>query len=230
MNERVLVVDDEAWVRTTVRSYLEAAGFQVTTAADGEEAVAQFTVTQPDLVILDWMLPEMDGPEVARRIRRESDVPIIMLTARSEEDDRIQGLELGADDYVVKPFSTRELEARVRAVLRRSDAEAQLPPVLEAGGLRVNLDQRDVSLDGRSVSLTAMEFDLLAFLMQHPGHVFTRLELLEALRGTTYKSFERSIDSHVKRLRQKIEAEPGDPKHVLTVFGVGYKFAKDEPT
>jgi DNA-binding response OmpR family regulator len=217
-------------VRTTVRSYLEAAGFQVITAADGEEAVAQFSVSRPALVILDWMLPAMDGPEVARRIRRESDVPIIMLTARSEEDDRIQGLELGADDYVVKPFSARELEARVRAVLRRSEGEAKPAPVLEFGRLRVNLDQREVVRDGEPIPLTAMEFDLLAYLMQHPGHVFTRLELLEALRGTTYKSFERSIDSHVKRLRQKIEEDPSDPKLVLTVFGVGYKFAKDEPT
>jgi DNA-binding response OmpR family regulator len=157
-------------------------------------------------------------------------VPIIMLTARSEEDDRIQGLELGADDYVVKPFSARELEARVRAVLRRSEVDLQPTPILESSWLRVNLDQREVLRDGEPVPLTAMEFDLLAYLMQHPGHVFTRLELLEALRGTTYKSFERSIDSHVKRLRQKIEEDPSDPKLVLTVFGVGYKFAKDEAT
>jgi len=228
MDELILVVDDESWVRNTVRSYLEAAGFRVVTAANGREAVDQFAVCRPMLVILDWMLPEIDGPEVAQRIRRDSDVPIIMLTARSEEDDRIQGLELGADDYVVKPFSTRELEARVRAVLRRADGEAQPPAVIVAEDLSLNLDQREVTLGGEPITLTAMEFDLLAFLMQHPGHVFTRLELLEALRGSTYRSFERSVDSHVKRLRQKIETEPSDPKYVLTVFGVGYKFAKGE--
>ena len=228
MDELILVVDDESWVRNTVRSYLEAAGFRVVTAANGREAVDQFAVCRPTLVILDWMLPEIDGPEVAQRIRRDSDVPIIMLTARSEEDDRIQGLELGADDYVVKPFSTRELEARVRAVLRRADGEAQPPAVIVAEDLSLNLDQREVTLRGEPITLTAMEFDLLAFLMQHPGHVFTRLELLEALRGSTYRSFERSVDSHVKRLRQKIETEPSDPKYVLTVFGVGYKFAKGE--
>jgi len=228
MDELILVVDDESWVRNTVRSYLEAAGFRVVTAANGREAVDQFAVCRPMLVILDWMLPEIDGPEVAQRIRRDSDVPIIMLTARSEEDDRIQGLELGADDYVVKPFSTRELEARVRAVLRRADGEAQPPAVIVAEDLSLNLDQREVTLRGEPITLTAMEFDLLAFLMQHPGHVFTRLELLEALRGSTYRSFERSVDSHVKRLRQKIETEPSDPKYVLTVFGVGYKFAKGE--
>ncbi|UCF09391.1 MAG: response regulator transcription factor [Candidatus Bipolaricaulota bacterium] len=230
MNELILVVDDESWVRTTVRSYLEEAGFRVITAADGTEAVRQFEISDPALVLLDWMLPELDGPEVARRIRRASDVPIIMLTARSEEEDRVQGLDLGADDYVVKPFSARELEARVRAVLRRTEGAAAPPPVMHAGDLHVNVEQREVRLHGRSVPLTAMEFDLLAFLMQHPGRVFTRLEILEALRGSTYKSFERSIDSHVKRLRQKIEPDPSEPRFVLTVFGVGYKFARGDET
>jgi len=226
MNKRILVVDDEEWVRELVGRYLEAAGFDVVMAADGSKALTQFHSHCPDLVILDWMLPELDGLEVATRIRKESSVPIIMLTARTEEGDRIKGLEFGADDYVVKPFSTRELEARVRAVLRRSQGNSAKAALLESGAIRVEIDQHEVRVGGRSVDLSSMEFDLLVFLMEHPGHVFTRLELLEALRGTTYESFERSIDSHIKRLRQKIEPDPKNPRYVLTVFGVGYKFAK----
>lgn len=226
MNKRILVVDDEEWVRELVGRYLEAAGFDVVTAADGRKALTQFDSQRPDLVILDWMLPGLDGLEVATRIRKESGIPIIMLTARTEEGDRIKGLEFGADDYVVKPFSTRELEARVRAVLRRSQGNSAKAALLESGEIRVEIDQHEVRVGGRSVDLSSMEFDLLVFLMEHPGRVFTRLELLEALRGTTYESFERSIDSHIKRLRQKIEPNPKNPCYVLTVFGVGYKFAK----
>jgi len=230
MNQQILVVDDEPWVRQMVRAYLEQAGFNVVTAADGPGALTQFSMDQPDLVILDWMLPGMQGIEVATRIRQQSDVPIIMLTARSDEDDRVSGLELGADDYIVKPFSARELEARVRAVLRRSQDNWGKPAVLEAGPIRIDLSQHEVRVRGEIVELTPMEFDLLAYLMERPGRVFTRLELLEALRGTTYESFERSIDSHVKRLRQKIEPDPKAPRYVLTVFGVGYKFAKGDDT
>ena len=226
MNKRILVVDDEEWVRELVGRYLEAAGFDVVMAADGSKALTQFHSHCPDLVILDWMLPGLDGLEVATRIRKESSVPIIMLTARTEEGDRIKGLEFGADDYVVKPFSTRELEARVRAVLRRSQGNSAKAALLESGEIRVEIDQHEVRVGDRSVDLSSMEFDLLVFLMEHPGRVFTRLELLEALRGTTYESFERSIDSHIKRLRQKIEPDPKNPRYVLTVFGVGYKFAK----
>jgi two-component system OmpR family response regulator len=227
MNKRILVVDDEKWVRDLVGRYLEEAGFDVVTAADGRKALTQFDSHRPDLVILDWMLPGLDGLEVATRIRKESSVPIIMLTARTDEGDRIKGLEFGADDYVVKPFSTRELEARVRAVLRRSQGNFAKAALLESGEIRVEIDQHEVRVGGRSVDLSSMEFDLLVFLMEHPGRVFTRLELLEALRGTTYESFERSIDSHIKRLRQKIEPNQKAPRYVLTVFGVGYKFAKD---
>ena len=226
MNKRILVVDDEEWVRELVGRYLEAAGFDVVTAADGRKALTQFDSHRPDLVILDWMLPGLDGLEVATRIRKESSVPIIMLTARTEEGDRIKGLDLVADDYVVKPFSTRELEARVRAVLRRSQGNSAKAALLESGEIRVEIDQHEVRVGKRLVDLSSMEFDLLIFLMEHPGRVFTRLELLEALRGTTYESFERSIDSHIKRLRQKIEPDPKNPRYVLTVFGVGYKFAK----
>jgi DNA-binding response OmpR family regulator len=226
MATKILVVDDEPWVVQAVRSYLEEAHFEVISAFDGAEALAQFDRHAPDLIILDWMLPEVDGLSVAQRIRRTSNVPIIMLTAKVDEEDRIAGLETGADDYVVKPFSARELEARVRAVLRRSIGKRA--PVLEVGDLRMDQAQRLVWLGGEPIELTAMEFDLLAFLMTHPRRVFTRLELLEAVRGETYESFERSIDSHIKRLRQKIEPDPRNPRFVLTVFGVGYKLAKEE--
>ena len=224
MSKRILVVDDEPMVVQSVRTYLEAAHFEVLSAYDGREAISQFDAHQPDLIILDWMLPEIDGLTVAERIRRESSVPIIMLTARIDEEDRIAGLETGADDYVVKPFSARELEARVRAVLRRADG--QKTPAIEVGALRLDREQRQVWVGGQEVELTAMEFDLLAFLMGQPGRVFTRLELLEAVRGDTYGGFERSVDSHIKRLRQKIEADPQEPALILTVFGIGYKLGK----
>ncbi len=227
MTTRILVVDDEPWVVRAVRSYLEQAHFEVVDAYDGPEALAQFERHHPDLIILDWMLPRLDGISVAETIRRSSDVPIIMLTAKVDEDDRIEGLEAGADDYVVKPFSARELEARVRAVLRRSGGTKK-PPILQVSDLRIDLTQRELRVDDQPVSLTAMEFDLLAFLMTYPGRVFTRLELLEAVRGEPYESFERSVDSHIKRLRAKIEPDPRTPRYVLTVFGVGYKLAKDD--
>jgi len=226
MATRILVVDDEPWVVQAIRSYLEEAHFEVVSAYDGVEALAQFQQRSPDLIILDWMLPTLDGLSVAQRVRQTSNIPIIMLTARVDEEDRIEGLEGGADDYIVKPFSARELEARVRAVLRRSSAPKT--PVLEVGDLWMDQAQRRVRARGEPAELTAMEFDLLAFLMTHPGRVFTRLELLEAVRGETYESFERSIDSHIKRLRQKIEPDPRNPRLVLTVFGVGYKLAKED--
>jgi DNA-binding response OmpR family regulator len=197
----------------------------VISALDGAEAIVQFDRHAPDLIVLDRMLPKLDGLSVAQRIRQTSNVPIIMLTAKVDEDDRIEGLESGADDYIVKPFSARELEARIRAVLRR--AAGKKTPVLEIGDLRMDREQHRVWVRGESIELTAMEFDLLAFLMIHPGRVFTRLELLEAVRDETYESFERSVDSHIRRLRQKIESDPRNPRFVLTVFGVGYKLAKE---
>ena len=226
MAAKILVVDDEPWVVQTIRSYLEEANFEVVCAYDGPEALAQFDRHEPDLIILDWMLPKMDGISVARRIREISNAPIIMLTAKIDEENRVEGLETGADDYVVKPFSARELEARVRAVLRRSTGKT--PPVLEVGDLRLDQAQRRLWVLDDPIELTAMEFDLLAFLMTYPGRVFTRLELLEAVRGETYESFERSVDSHIKRLRQKIEPDPRNPRFVLTIFGIGYKLAKEE--
>ncbi len=225
MATRILVVDDEPWVVQSVRSYLEAAHFEVLVAYNGKEALAQFTAHSPDLIILDWMLPEMDGLTVAHQLRQQSSVPIIMLTARVDEDDRVAGLETGADDYVIKPFSARELEARVRAVLRRSKGEVS--SVLEVGSLRLDREQRQVHVGDNPIELTAMEFDLLSFLMAQPGRVFTRLELLEAVRGDAYGGFERSVDSHIKRLRQKIEPDPQSASMILTVFGVGYKLAKE---
>jgi DNA-binding response OmpR family regulator len=224
LSKRILVVDDEDWVVRLVRSYLEQAGFRVATAADGNEALAQFEAYRPALVILDLMMPDIDGLEVARRIRKKSEIPIIMLTARADEVDRVTGLELGADDYVVKPFSARELVSRVRAVLRRTEQGLPKPEILEAGGIRLDLAQRQVWIREQAADLTTMEFDLLAFMMQHPGRVFTRLQLLEAVRGVAYESFDRAIDAHMKRLRQKIESNPKQPRYIVTVYGVGYKF------
>jgi len=227
LGDRILVVDDELAVRENVRTFLEAAGFEIMTVADGPTAVMEFERFQPRIVILDWMLPGMDGLDVARRLRACSDVPIIMLTARVEETDRIEGLEAGADDYVVKPFSARELEARVRAVLRRVSGEVEPGMTVEVGDLRADVGTREVWLRGVPVDLTAMEFDLLVYLMRRAGRVFTRLELLEALRGSTHECFERAIDSHIKRLRRKIEPNPKKPTYIRTVFGVGYRFSKE---
>lgn len=224
MNERILVVDDDEGVLRINRDYLEQAGFHVAVASDGLAALAQFDAFQPALVILDLMLPQLDGLEVARRLRKKSEVPIIMLTARTDEVDRVTGLELGADDYVVKPFSAREMISRVRAVLRRTEGGLSKPVVLETREIQVNLETRQAWIRGQRVELTPMEFDLLVLLMQHPGKVFTRLQILEALRGVAYESFERSVDAHVKRLRQKIEIDPKNPRYVLTVYGTGYRF------
>jgi len=226
MSQKVLVVDDEAWVVEAVRKYLEAAAFEVLVAYDGPTALAQYEGHDPDLIILDWMLPTLDGLSVAQRIRETSNVPIIMLTARTDETDRLDGFQVGVDDYVVKPFSARELEARVRAVLRRSSGKE--PTLLEVGDLKLDQVQRRLWVRGEPVELSAMAFDLLAFLMANPGRVFTRLELLEAIRGETYGSFERAVDSHIKRLRQRIEPDPHNPTYLVTVFGIGYKLTRRE--
>ena len=225
MERRILIVEDEDWVVRMVKGYLREEGFRIQVASDGQQALDEFRRFQPHLIVLDLMLPKLDGLEVARRVRRTSDVPIIMLTARGDEADRVAGLEIGADDYVVKPFSPRELVSRVRAVLRRFEGGGHRPTILESGGIRLDLDQRHVTVQGTSVNLTPMEFELLALLMESPGRVFTRLQILEAVRGVAYESFERSVDTHVKRLRQKIEPNPEEPSYVLTVYGVGYKFS-----
>jgi len=223
--KKILIVDDESWVAQLVEGYLQEAGFSVITAADGNDALVQFEMMQPSVIILDLMLPGLDGLEVARRVRKTSDVPIIMLTARADEVDRVTGLELGADDYIVKPFSPRELVSRVRAILRRASGEMGKPLSLEAGPFALDLERHEALMRGEELDLTPMEFDLLALLMQNPGRVYTRLQLLDSLLGSSYDSFERAIDAHIKRLRQKIETDPKIPQYVLTVYGIGYKFS-----
>jgi two-component system alkaline phosphatase synthesis response regulator PhoP len=228
MSKRILVVDDEPKIVRVLRGYLESAGFQVIAAYDGTEALAAFRNEAPDLIVLDLMLPEVDGLDVARAIRRESDIPIIMLTARVDEADRLIGLELGADDYVTKPFSPREVVARVRAVLRRVSGPEPATRVLSVGDVVLDLDKRQATVGGRPVELTPTEFDLLATLVENPGRVFSRMQLLDKIQGYTYEGYERTIDAHVKNLRQKIEEDPRRPQYVLTVYALGYKFA--EPT
>ena len=225
MPRKILVVDDERKIVRLVRDYLEQAGFSVVTAEDGRQAIHAFRVEKPSLVILDLGLPEMDGLEVTRVIRRESNTPIIMLTARVEETDKLIGLELGADDYVTKPFSPRELVARVRVVLRRVEGGGAEPePAIVAGDVTIDVGRRSVTVGGRAVDLTPTEFDILATLARDPGRVVSRLHLLEAVQGYAYEGFERTIDAHVKNLRQKIEPDPRRPRYVVTVYGVGYRF------
>ena len=223
MTQKILIVDDEPDIVRLVRAYLERAGFAVVTAGEGGEALAVFRHERPNLVVLDLNLPGMDGLDVCRGMRRDSDVPIIMLTARLEETDRLIGLELGADDYVVKPFSPREIVARVRAVLRRSEGTPVRPEVVSAAGVTVDLTRRTASVAGQPLDLTTMEFDLLALLVEHPGQVFTRLQLLDRTQGTAYEGYERTIDVHIKNLRKKLEAASGEPM-IETVYGIGYRF------
>ena len=221
----VLVVDDELKITRLVRDYLHQAGFSVLTAADGQSALAVARSEQPDMIVLDLGLPGLDGLDVTRALRATSDVPIIMLTARTEESDRIVGLELGADDYLTKPFSPKELVARVRAVLRRVDASVEAPSIIKAVGLTIDTAKRLVLVDDQPVDLTPTEYDLLSHLARSPGRVFTRAQLLDALHGVTFESYERAIDAHIKNVRRKIEPDPAHPKYVLTVYGVGYKYA-----
>lgn len=230
MNQTILVVDDEPEIVKLVRAYLEKAGYRVATASDGREALQIARQLKPDLIVLDLNLPHMDGLEFTRRLRREKNTPIIMLTARVEETDRIIGLELGADDYVTKPFSPREIVSRVRAVLRRVQPEPDVTRVeiLRAGDLVLDRQEHSVTLSGQALRLTPTEFDLLATLMAHPGRVYSRMELLEEVQGEAFAAYERTIDAHVKNLRAKIESDPSNPRYILTVFGIGYKFAKAE--
>ncbi len=223
-SKRILVVEDDREIAVLVRDYLIKAGFQVDLAYSGLQAMDAYARIKPALLILDLMLPEIDGLDIARRVRKDSDIPIIILTARSSEADRVSGLELGADDYIAKPFSPRELVARVRAVLRRSEGGNKPPALIQVGNVTIDLDQHTVSVNGQHVDLTPTEFDILSFLAQHPGRVYSRLQLLEQVQGSTYESFARTIDAHIKNLRHKIEIDPKDPKHILTVHGVGYKF------
>jgi DNA-binding response OmpR family regulator len=228
MARKILVVDDELKMVKLVRTYLEGAGFKVVVAYDGQEALTVFRHEQPDLIVLDLMLPEIDGLDVARTIRRASNVPLIMLTARAEEADRLIGLELGADDYVVKPFSPRELVARVRAVLRRVEASPAQAEVITVGDLILDLGRREAHLAGRHVELTTAQFDLLTVLAQRPGQVFSRMQLLDAVQGEAFEGYERTIDAHIKNLRRALGDDPRSPCYILTVRSVGYKFAEPE--
>ena len=224
MNELILVVDDEKEIVKLARDYLERAGFRVLSASDGTRALAAARGEQPDLVVLDLNLPGMDGLDVCRTLRQESDVPIIMLTARVEETDRLIGLELGADDYIIKPFSPRELVARVRAVLRRTGGETRQAETLRAADLEIHLAGHHVTRGGELVELSRIEFNLLVIFAQHPGLTYTRAQLLERIHGYAFDGYDRSIDAHIKNLRRKLEPNPSEPIYVQTVYGVGYKF------
>lgn len=229
MTETILIIDDEPTIVEVVELYLRREGFEVLTAADGPTGLAMAKQHAPSLVVLDLMLPGLNGLEIARRLRTVGRLPIIMLTARGEETDRVVGLELGADDYVTKPFSPRELVARVKAVLRRAQPDAPEPRtanLLTVGGLRLDTAAHSVTLDGQPVSLTAREFDLLTFLMRHPGQVFTREQLLDNVWGYTFASEMSTVTVHIRRLREKIERDPNNPTVLQTVWGVGYKLER----
>lgn len=226
--KKILVVDDEPKIVQLARDYLERAGFQVLSAGDGKTAVAGIRAAKPDLIVLDLGLPEMDGLDVTRAIRKESNVPIVMLTARGEETDKLVGLELGADDYMTKPFSPKELVARVRAVLRRFEAATTGSEIVRAGDLVLDIPRMRATVTGKEVDLTPTEFQLLTTLAREPGRVFTRAQLLDAVRGAAFESYERAIDAHIKNIRRKIEPDPHEPHYIMMIYGVGYKLV-DRP-
>ena len=233
MSQRILVVDDDIQLVRLLQSYLGQAGYQVTTALDGKKALHEIHTTRPDLILLDLLLPERDGWDITRLIRADSQLkatPIIMLTARVEDNDTIVGLELGADDYIPKPFNPREVLARVRAVLRRAQGESHAPLRLQAGSSSLDHDRHEARLDDALLELTPTEFALLAALMNYPEHVFTRQELIERALGYTYEGLERTIDSHIKHMRRKIEADASQPVAIETVYGVGYRLHIAAPT
>jgi len=228
MPQTLLIIEDEPELVRVLRSYLEQAGFSVLSAGRGDTGLSTWEHKRPDLVILDLNLPGMDGLDVAREIRRKSSTPIIMLTARVEEADQLIGLELGADDYIAKPFSPRIVVARIRALLRRSETAPAQSQVLRIGDLEIELDAHRVQRLGIPIDLTPTEFNLLATLAAQPGRAYTRLQLLEASQGTAYEGYERTIDAHIKNLRAKIETDPKKPRLVETVFGIGYRFAREQ--
>jgi DNA-binding response OmpR family regulator len=226
--QTILVIDDEPKIVQLARDYLEHAGFSVLTAGDGESALQAARVRRPDLVVLDLGLPGVDGLEVMRTIRAAGSTPIVVLTARDTELDKLLGLELGADDYVTKPFSPRELVARVRAVLRRSERAAEPRDRIEVGDLVLDVPRVRATVAGRPVDLTATEFAILSTLAREPGRVFTRSQLLDVVHGVAFEAYERAIDAHVKNIRRKVEQDPSRPRYVLTVYGVGYRVAEPE--
>jgi DNA-binding response OmpR family regulator len=223
---KILVVDDEPKIVQLARDYLEHAGFTILSAYDGKAALAEARANKPDLIVLDLKLPGMDGLDVTRVLRKESNVPIIMLTARSEESDKLVGLELGADDYITKPFSPKELVARVRAVLRRAESARVEAEMLRVADLALDVPRMVATVGEKQVDLTPTEFQLLETLARQPGRVFTRAQLLEALHGVAFESYERAIDTHIKNIRRKIEPNPRQPRYILMVYGVGYKLAE----
>jgi DNA-binding response OmpR family regulator len=223
MKRKVLIVEDDRKTANLIQIYLQKDGYRVAVAYDGREGLDAARRVRPDLVVLDLMLPEMNGLEVCRALRNESDVAIIMLTAKSTEDDKLLGLDLGADDYVTKPFSPKELLARVRAVLRRVKGEDDVPEDITFGDLQISFFRHEVLLGGKMVDLTPTEFKILEVLSQNPGRVFSRMQLIESALGMDFEGLERTIDVHVMNLRHKIEVDAAKPKHIKTVFGVGYK-------
>jgi DNA-binding response OmpR family regulator len=220
----ILVVDDKANVRTLVREYLSAEGFRVVTAENGQNALFTARQEKPDLILLDIMMPEMDGFEFIRAFRKESDTPVILLTAKMEESDKVIGLELGADDYITKPFGMRELVARIHTVMRRAGQIPHPSSRLQIGDILLDRETHSVKVGDRPIHLTPSEFDLLALLMDAPGRVFSRMDLLEDLQGTSFEGVARTIDVHVRNLRTKIESDPANPRYIETVFGIGYRF------
>ena len=227
MAQTILVVDDETKLREMARLYLEREGYRVVEAANGRDALFAARFEKPDLVLLDLMMPEMGGFDFIRNFTRESDAPIIVLTARVEESDKVVGLELGADDYVTKPFGVQELVARVRAVLRRAGQQRRQPEILRSAEISLDRAGRTVTVSGKPVSLTPSEFDLLETFMLSPGRAFSRLDLLESVSGDAYEGYERSIDVHIRNLRTKVEPEPSKPRYIQTVYGMGYRFAAE---
>ncbi len=227
MSKTIMVVDDEERLVSLLASYLTQEGYRVVSAANGREALTVSRIEHPDLIVLDLMMPEMDGYEFMRRHHERQSTPIILLTARVDKDDKVIGLEMGADDYMTKPFRPRELLARIRAVLRRSGGTLPVPEVIAVGDVRLDRGAHSVTVGEKAVDLTPSEFDLLAALMSSPGRVFSRLELLDQIQGTTYEGYERTIDVHVKNLRAKIEPQPKSPRYVETIYGVGYRFARN---
>lgn len=228
MSREVLVVDDNDKIVEVLTAYLEQEGFVVRTASDGPSAVAEVERAVPDIALLDVMLPGIDGIELTKRFQKEHDLPVILVTARSDEVDRLIGLEVGADDYVSKPFSPREVVARVKAVLRRAEGSRSAGEALRIGALIIDPGRRSVSVDGVVADLTRTEFDILAAMAAHPGRVYTRLQLLEIATGDTFEGYERTIDAHVKNIRRKLGEDPRRPRYVHTVFGVGYKVEAPE--
>jgi DNA-binding response OmpR family regulator len=228
MAKKILVVDDEPQIVKVLKGYLEKAGYGVVTASDGNDAIAVFHHEKPDFLILDLNLPGLDGLEVCKAIRRESNLPILMLTARVEEADRLIGLELGADDYVIKPFSPREVVSRVKTIFRRVFPEIVQPEVIQAGKLTIDLEKHTVLLEERPVELTPTEFDILVVLARQPKRVFSRLQIMEQAQGDAFEGYDRTIDAHIKNLRSKLEPDPKKPVYIQTVFGLGYKFEAGE--